>query len=173
MKTFPMPTGQPSYVKGDLKNIIDFVGPATSKTRFSQIPFGFFNVNVIAPSFLDKPFLPTRMKSSNGIRTIFPIGEWNDWYFSEEIINAMKFGYKFEFKEGYLFEKSFLFEEYINVLYEIKSSVDKDDPWYYISKLLMNSLYGRFGLNPEGVEVLIMSEEEADEIIKTQKNVKT
>ena len=36
----------------------------------------------------------------------------------------------------------------------------------------MNSLYGRFGLNPEGVEVLIMSEEEADEIIKTQKNVK-
>ena len=75
MKTFPMPTGQPSYVKGDLKNIIDFVGPATSKTRFSQIPFGFFNVNVIAPSFLDKPFLPTRMKSSNGIRTIFPIGE--------------------------------------------------------------------------------------------------
>jgi hypothetical protein len=35
----------------------------------------------------------------------------------------------------------------------------------------MNSLYGRFGLNPEGIEVIITTEDEGDEIIQTQKNV--
>ncbi|RKF76579.1 putative DNA polymerase [Golovinomyces cichoracearum] len=36
----------------------------------------------------------------------------------------------------------------------------------------MNSLYGRFGLNPEGIEVVITNEEEADKIILKNKNVK-
>lgn len=36
----------------------------------------------------------------------------------------------------------------------------------------MNSLYGRFGLNPEGVEVVITNEEDADKIILKKKNVK-
>jgi hypothetical protein len=37
----------------------------------------------------------------------------------------------------------------------------------------MNSLYGRFGLNPEGVEVLIANEDDdkANEIIENEKNV--
>jgi hypothetical protein len=40
----------------------------------------------------------------------------------------MKYGYKFEFIEGYLFNKTYLFEDYINVLYDIKASVDKKNP---------------------------------------------
>lgn len=34
------------------------------------------------------------------------------------------------------------------LLYEIKSEITKGSAWYLISKLLLNSLYGRFALNP-------------------------
>jgi len=63
--------------------------------------------------------------------------------FSEEINNAIKYGYKFKIIRGYLFESANIFKEYIDVLYEIKQSKSKDDPMYLISKLLLNSLYGR------------------------------
>jgi hypothetical protein len=49
-------------------------------------------------------------------------------------------------KEGYIFEAKNIFEGYISDLFAIKQSVIKSNPWYPTSKLLMNSLYGRFGL---------------------------
>jgi hypothetical protein len=81
MKTYPMPTGQPVYVRGNLKYIIE-IGAATPKNRNSlnearTLPFGFYNVKVVAPDQLDKPFLPTKIYSSKETapRTIFPVGE--------------------------------------------------------------------------------------------------
>jgi len=50
---------------------------------------------------------------------------------------------------GYLFNQQFIFTDYVQDLYGIKSSVHKSDPMYTISKLLLNSLYGRFGLHAE------------------------
>jgi len=50
---------------------------------------------------------------------------------------------------GYLFNQQFIFTDYVQDLYGIKSSVHKSDPMYMISKLLLNSLYGRFGLHAE------------------------
>nr|YP_009710567.1 DNA polymerase type B [Amanita pseudoporphyria]QFZ98516.1 DNA polymerase type B [Amanita pseudoporphyria] len=50
--------------------------------------------------------------------------------------------------EGYIFKCENIFYDYINSLFEIKKSVNKNDPMYLISKILMNSLYGRFGLKP-------------------------
>jgi hypothetical protein len=55
--------------------------------------------------------------------------------FSEEINNALKFGYSFKILRGYLFEKDFIFKDYINDLYEIKKAHHKDHPMYLISKL--------------------------------------
>jgi hypothetical protein len=162
MKRFAMPTGQPRYVNGDLEHIHKFLNIKR------EIPYGFFKVKVKAPKNLDKPFLPVRRMTKSGIRTIFPIGEWTGWYFSEEIRNGIKHGYSFTFVEGYLFEKSYIFADFIDALYKIKTEVDESDPWYYISKLIMNSLYGRFGLNPEGIEVLVVSAEEASKIIQNK-----
>ena len=131
----------------------------------------FFNVKVYAPESLNKPFLPTKIFTKNGIRTIFPVGSWSGWYFSEEILNALKFGYRFEIIEGYLFEKNYIFDKYIDVLYKMKNESDPSDPRYYIAKLLMNSLYGRFGLNPVEEEVFILSEALCEKIIEEKKNV--
>jgi hypothetical protein len=60
----------------------------------------------------------------------------------------MKYGYKFEILEGYQFEKGNQFAGYVSELYKIKQSVTSGHPWYTVSKLLLNSLYGRFGMNP-------------------------
>lgn len=70
MSNFEMPTGTPRYVKGDLKNIQDYL-----EKDSEHIPFGFFNVNVETPKEMDKPFLPKRHTTANGMRTIFPLGE--------------------------------------------------------------------------------------------------
>jgi hypothetical protein len=60
-----------------------------------------------------------------------------------------KFGYKFTVVRGYLFEQDFIFTDYVNSLYEIKCTSNKDEPMYLISKLLLNSLYGKFGMHVE------------------------
>lgn len=84
----------------------------------------------------------------------------------------MKYGYRFEIFEGYLFEKNYIFTKYIDVLYRMKTLYDSSDPKYYIAKLLMNSLYGRFGLNPVEEDVEIVSDAISEEIIASKKNVK-
>src|ERR1700721_3397372 len=68
--------------------------------------------------------------------------------FSEEMYNAMKYGYKFKILSGYSFYRANIFKEYIEDLYKIKVSHSKNDPMYIIAKLLMNSLYGRFAMKP-------------------------
>ena len=60
----------------------------------------------------------------------------------------MKFGYKFKVISGYLFDKKYIFNEYVDFLYNLKSTSVKGTPDYVISKLLMNSLYGKFGADP-------------------------
>ena len=74
MKSFPMPTGKPIYVKGSLDNIKKHIDKECHKSE--AIPFGFYFVEVIAPLDLDKPFLPTKIKTRHGIRTASPLGRW-------------------------------------------------------------------------------------------------
>jgi hypothetical protein len=85
--------------------------------------------------------------------------------FSEEINNAIKFGYKFKILKGYLFEQGFIFTDYINDLYEIKKAHNKNDAMYLISKLLMNSLYGRFGMDYRMDEHIIIDNDQLYNII--------
>lgn len=59
---------------------------------------------------------------------------------------AIKYGYKIVVLEGYTFDKGIVFDKYAADLFEIKSSHDSSHPMYLISKLLLNSLYGRFGM---------------------------
>ena len=69
-------------------------------------------------------------------------------FFSEEIKNAEKYGYEFEILGGYVFESKDLFSDYISELNQIKTESSKDSAMYMIGKILMNSLFGRMGMNP-------------------------
>lgn len=152
MKNFPMTTGTPVYLEG---NPFDYDPNA----------FGFFYCRVTAPD-IDKPILPKRIQTSGGIRTALPIGTWEGLYFSEEIKNAINYGYKITCTGGYLFKKGYIFEDFIEKLYNIKQSHEPNHPMYYIAKLIMNSLYGRFGLGPIDTAHKIISSDQVDDFIK-------
>lgn len=134
MKEYPMPIGNITYFEGDILNI-------------DREAFGFFECEITAPDNLNRPLLQTKVETKGGDRTVAPLGSWKDMIFSEEMNEYMKYGYQFKVLRGYLFDKGYIFKNYVEDLYQIKQSVSKDDPMYAISKLLLNSLYGRFGMN--------------------------
>jgi len=135
MTEFDMPIGIAKYFEG---NILKLFPNA----------IGFFECEVTTPTNMYRPLLQTKVKTTNGLRTISPLGIWTDTFFSEEIREYMKYGYKFKIIKGYTFERGNIFKDYILDLYKIKQSHNSTEPMYLISKLLMNSLYGKFGMDP-------------------------
>lgn len=148
MKHFKMPVGEVRYFEGDPRHNTDK-------------PFGVFEVEVEAPDHLKVPILQKRFKVNSTISTLSPLGKWKGTYFSEEIYNAEKYGYKFKIIKGYLFESAVIFSEYVDDLYALKQKADKNSPDYVISKLLLNSLYGRFGMSDEFEQHIILPADEA------------
>lgn len=145
MKFFKMPVGTVKYFMGDI-------------SLLGEIPYGIFEVELETPKFIRHPILQVRVRTKNGgNRTISPLGNWTSWYHSEEIKNAMIFGYKFKILRGYTFDSEIIFKEYVDNIYSLKSSASPGDPIYIISKLLLNSLYGRFGMSPESENHIIIS----------------
>ena len=143
LSEFDMPVGPIHKFEGDI-------------FMYEDNPFGFFLCKIktllVDGKPMERPLLQTKVKSDNGVRTIAPLGEWTDWLFSEEIKNVRELGgYKITVLKGYTFGRKNIFKEYINDMYQIKESYsnDRSNPMYLISKLLMNSLYGRFGMKSE------------------------
>jgi len=140
MLTEDMPVGNPIYFKGDIR-------------KYDKDAFGFFKVIVETPKDLKHPIIQIHHKAistigtKEGVRTVSPLGNFEMIIFSREMDNAMKLGYKFKIIEGYLFDKGKIFNEFINDLYKIRLQYPKTDHLNYIAKILMNSLYGRFGMD--------------------------
>lgn len=144
MANKPMPVGQPTYFEGDIRKI-------DSKA------FGFFYCKITNPEYLEHPIIQTHVKiKDQGIRTLAPLGTWDDMIFSEEMDNAIKYGYKFEILWGYTFNKKVIFKDFVEDLYKIRLSYPKSDPMNYIAKIIMNSLYGRFGMNDKFIITRIL-----------------
>ena len=139
----PMPVGNPTHVKGNIED---------------SNAFGFFNVIVEAPN-IKIPILPKR--HNGGMSTICPIGKWSGWYFSEELKEAQKYGYKFKINEAILFDAAVIFDGYVNHFFDLKKNaktlVDRE-----ISKLALNALYGRFGIKIDNEEKQIIKKNEFD-----------
>lgn len=106
--------------------------------------FGFIYVKVKTPNSLYIPFLTTN-DPKYGL--ISPLGEWKDIYFSEEIKYALTLGYCFEYFEYYKFDKKIIFDEYVKDIYSQRLSYKEKGNLSSILKLLLNSLYGRFGMS--------------------------
>ena len=76
----------------------------------------------------------------------------------------MKFGYTFKILKGYLFEKGDIFSGYINKMYDLRLQYSKGDAMNLNAKLLLNSLYGKFGMKSETTKVVILDNNNQDEI---------
>lgn len=143
-----MPIGRPIFFKGDVR-ISD------------PNAFGFFYCKIIAPDNLEHPILQTHVKIGNDTRTIAPLGEWYDILFSPEMDNAIKYRYRFEILWGYKFQHKILFKNYVQCLYNLRSKFDKSNPLNYTAKLLLNSLYGRFGMIDSFPDITILNSEKS------------
>jgi len=67
----------------------------------------------------------------------------------------MKFGYQFEILKGYQFDKGNLFKDYVIKMYDLRQEYPKGNAMNLIAKLLMNSLYGKFGMKLTSTELAI------------------
>lgn len=72
--------------------------------------------------------------------------------------------YKIEVLRGYVFKKEFIFKEFVDYFYKMKVTNDKNSPQFTISKLILNSLYGRFGMSPYKEKHIITNRSESTEI---------
>jgi hypothetical protein len=138
-----MPVGFPTYFEGDIRTV-------------NPNAFGFFYCDIIAPDDIKHPILQTHVKTNNGTRTIAPIGTWEDMLFSVEMDNALNYGYKINVLWGYTFEKENVFKDYVDYLWNIRSEYSSSHPMNYIAKLLLNSLYGRFGMDDNFMNIDII-----------------
>ena len=143
MESQLMPVGIPTLFKGNIR----LIDPKA---------FGFFYCNIIAPDKLKHPILQTHVMTNNGIRTIAPLGQWSDKLFSSEMDNAIKYGYKFEILWGYTFKSENVFKNYVDFLYNLRLIYPKSDPMNFIAKILLNSLYGRFGMDDNFTEANVI-----------------
>lgn len=154
MKEFPMPGGVPVW-HSDLESMeLDSM-------------FGFIKAYVECPKTMKRPFLPYRNK--DGL-LIFPTGEFVGVYYSEELKYARDLGYKVIPISGYLFQKmESPFKDYVNSLFESRSNAKKEgnNAIAYVYKLLLNSLYGRFGINPMSTITEMCDKNRHDFLLRT------
>jgi len=131
MKEFEYPIGVGLFVKANEINLDTF--------------FGFLEVEVYCPSSIKIPILTNH---SEGRGLICPTGNWSGVYFSEELKVAKSLGYQLKIIRGVSYKKGRVFANIISQLYGLRSKYSKNSPSNTILKLLMNSLYGRFGMKP-------------------------
>ena len=153
MNNFPMPVGKPTYFEGDIR-------------KTNPEAFGFCYCNITSPTNIKHPILQTHVKTKSGIRTIAALGKYKDMIFSAEMDNAIKLGYNFEILWGYTFEKGYIFKDFISTLYNMRLNYDKSNPMNYIAKIIMNSLYGRFGMDDQFTITQIVAKDDYDNFEK-------
>lgn len=122
-----------------------------------------------APLDLKNPIIQCHHQTKDGQRTVAGIGTFNTMLFSEEMRNAEKYGYTFEILWGYTFDRAIIFDDFIKTLYDIRKQYPKTNPMNLIAKLIMNSLYGRFGMNDNFNENIILHKN--DYLKFEQKNI--
>jgi DNA polymerase elongation subunit (family B) len=109
------------------------------------------------------PVLP--VKDDNDI-LLTPCGSWSGWYFSEEIKDAISYGYTIKPRYGYKFKRGKdIFTKFVQHFYSIK--VSGDTVLRTIAKLILNSLYGKFGAREYNTETKIMTETAISDLFQT------
>ncbi len=124
--------------------------------------FGFIKVEVTSPKYMHKPFLNYYHKDYG---LITPVGCWTEVYFSEEIKHAITLGYTFKFLRGISYNRGILFDKFIKYLYELRLQNEKGTPLNLLIKLLMNSLYGRFGMKSDILKSKIIDNNEINKYV--------
>jgi hypothetical protein len=139
-----MPIGIPMAFEGDIR----LIDPKA---------YGYFFCEITCPDDIKNPILQRRVETSDGVRTIAGTGTWQGWIYSKEMDNAILNGYSFNIIKGYEFKKGDIFSGYVETMYNLRLQYSSEDPMIYIAKLLLNSLYGKFGMKLTTTKVEIFN----------------
>lgn len=119
---------------------------------------GFYEASVYVPRDMKVPPLPTVQQLGSGEKLVFPTGGFSGVWSTVELEYAKSLGVKvLSTGKGAIFENyGGLFRGYIDTLYEMRMKAKRkgDGVSDLLCKLLMNSCYGRMGLNKEKEELL-------------------
>lgn len=118
--------------------------------KFDDSQMGFYEVTVNVPDMYIPP-LGSVFSDGNWGRFIFPTGTFRGFWTSEELKYAMSLGVKIlKVHKGLVFSSGgHIFKDYIEHLYDVRKKAVKGSVDDMVAKLLMNSTYGRFGLQLE------------------------
>jgi len=117
---------------------------------------------------IKEPFLPYRAD-----KVIFPVGRFSGWYATPEVLLALQKNAVKSCDKVFVYKKALIFADYVDFFYRIKneSKQSGDIASYVMSKLFLNSLYGKFGQRvAEMVEVKdneISYQEATENIVST------
>lgn len=118
--------------------------PVKSKIYINNYD-GVTSCTVIAPN-MDKPFLPFRDEKKN--KLIFPYGTFKGTWNNCELKKALELGYKIKkIHKQYIYTEHFYpFKEFVTYFHD-KRNIQKSNknPMELVTKLILNSLYGKFG----------------------------
>lgn len=132
--------------------------PMGALTKFCDKIMGFWEVTVEVPTPEQDnrfwiPPLGVLLRQSTGNKFMFPVGTFTGKWSTPELVHALSLGVKIvKFHRGVRYSSSgYLFQDYVRELYEKRLEAKRkgDKVMDIITKLLLNSLYGRFGLNCE------------------------
>lgn len=119
---------------------------------YDKSKMGFWKCDVEVPEDMYLPPLPTVQKVGKSEKLVFPTGKFSGVYTTVEIEYARSLGVKIKTGRGAVFKNGGkIFKGYIDDLYEMRLEAQKknDGVTDILTKLMMNSTYGRFGLNTE------------------------
>lgn len=160
-----MPVGKINKFEGNPLNIGETFKSLCDKHAFVKC-------TVEVDKSLNRPVYMTKVKFNSENRVMCATGTFlNQWVYLKEICKYYELTNgkiridPNSIKKGYTFQSKNIFKDYITDLFKIKQSVSKDNPLYLISKILMNSLYGRFGLKQELTEHNFMTKSEIEELL--------
>lgn len=116
---------------------------------------------------VNKPFLPVKTKE----KLVFPIGMFRGVYNHNELRKALSIGYKIKevYKQVYYTETWKPFKKYIEYFYGQRLIMkSNNNPMEIVQKLLMNSLYGRFGMKKVTILKIFDMNSDDEEFIKKE-----
>jgi hypothetical protein len=135
------------------KNIFPVSKPRSVRYKDPDECFGkcgIMECHVKAPEHLDIPILPYH--DPERVKLLFPLGEWDGFYEFSLIEKALLNNYEITPKRIWEFDGEKIFWEYITRFYTLKQQSTGAERT--IMKLLMNSLYGKFGEKQQREELI-------------------
>lgn len=137
MRRFGVPYGQVSTIVGRMDD---------------GAPPGIYLCDFDVPASLQMGCVPYRDESGG----CFPRGKWRGFAWNIEIERALRWGCKVDVIEGFVFEQIiYPFTDFVN-LCERKRGEHKGQGVEMIFKTFQNSLYGKYGSKPTGLEMCLV-----------------